>query len=393
MAASMRHNFIKPIIPMYAHNMHFRNKSSNANSTNEMKNPKENAGHYFHPRKNQKYKKVQGSSIGKSNLLQSYPGVRQLDEITGDHVNELVDSKSAAGIEKTQTIFLEGEKIIRQAVKAGIHFKSVYTTEVKLLEKLELGEAQQYITKVKALKSWVSQKAVESDGIICAVAQKPDPSVSETENRLPVTVVMDRITDPWTAGVLLRTAHGVGCRRFVTTKGCCNMWDSEVLTASDGSHFYMPIQTNLSWNVLKQNGEAEEYTCTRRKVIFTSARPMTFQAILKAEEKFLTDNLEDEDTDALDNDSSPTSLSKSAEKSGFQLTNFNEVDLSNADVFTLIISDDTLKVSNQKIKFLYENDAVLASVPMTSGLTKLNPTVPGTLMLYHLLGQLTSNKV
>lgn len=169
------------------------------------------------------------------------------------------------------------------------------------------------------------------------------------------------------------------------------MWDSEVLTASDGSHFYMPIQTNLSWNVLKQNGEAEEYT--RRKVIFTSARPMTFQAILKAEEKFLTDNLEDEDTDALDNDSSPTSLSKSAEKSGFQLTHFNEVDLSNSDDFTLIISDDTLKVSNQKIKFLHENDAVLASVPMTSGMTKLNPTVPGILMLYHLLGQLTSNKV
>lgn len=81
--------------------------------------------------------------------------------------NELVDSKSAAGSEKTQTIFLEGEQIIGQAVKAGIHLKSVYTTEAKLLEKLELGGAQQYITKVKALKSWVSQKAVKSDGIIC----------------------------------------------------------------------------------------------------------------------------------------------------------------------------------------------------------------------------------
>lgn len=87
MAASMRYNFIKPIIPMYAHNMHFRNNSSNANSTNEMKNPKENVGQYFHPRKRQKYKKHQGSSVGKINLLQqSHPGVRQLDEITGDHV-------------------------------------------------------------------------------------------------------------------------------------------------------------------------------------------------------------------------------------------------------------------------------------------------------------------
>lgn len=169
------------------------------------------------------------------------------------------------------------------------------------------------------------------------------------------------------------------------------MWDPEVLTVSDGSHFYMPIQTNLSWNILRQNGEVEEYT--RSKVIFTSARPMTFQAIWKAEERFLADNLEDEDTDAGDTDSSPASLSKFAEKSRFQLTNFNEVDFSNADDFTLIISDDTLKVSNQKIKFLYENDAVLASVPMTRGITKLNPTVPGILMLYQLLGQLTSNKV
>lgn len=169
------------------------------------------------------------------------------------------------------------------------------------------------------------------------------------------------------------------------------MWDPEVLTASDGSHFYMPIQTNLSWNILRQNGEVEKYT--RNKVIFTSARPMTLQAVWKAEEKFLAENLEDEDTDAGNNDSSHSSLSRSAEKSRFQLTNFNEVDLSNADDFTLIISDDTLKVSNQKIKFLYENDAVLASVPMTSGITKLNPTVPGILMLYQLLGQLTSNKV
>lgn len=167
------------------------------------------------------------------------------------------------------------------------------------------------------------------------------------------------------------------------------MWDPEVLTTSDGSHFYMPIQTNLSWNILRQNGEVEEYT--RSKVIFTSARPMAFQAIWKAEERFLADNLEDEDIDA--GDSSPTILSKSVEKSRFQLTNFNEVDLSNADDFILIISDDTLKVSNQKIKFLYENDAVLASVPMTRGITKLNPTVPGILMLYQLLGQMTSNKV
>ena len=55
--------------------------------------------------------------------------------------------------------------------------------------------------------------------VFVAVAQKPIISKPKAENPLPVTVVIDRISDPWTAGVLLRTAYGVGCRKLITTKG------------------------------------------------------------------------------------------------------------------------------------------------------------------------------
>ena len=79
----------------------------------------------------------------------------------------MVDSKSAAGIEKTQTIFLEGERMIEEAVKAGVQLKSVYATDVNLLERLGVEGISRYLTNVKTLKYWVSRRAVTSDGIIC----------------------------------------------------------------------------------------------------------------------------------------------------------------------------------------------------------------------------------
>ena len=85
----------------------------------------------------------------------------------GDFRNELVDSKSAAGIEKTQTIFLEGERMIGEAVKAGVQLKSVYATDMNLLERLGVEGISRYLTNVKTLKYWVSQRAVTSEGIIC----------------------------------------------------------------------------------------------------------------------------------------------------------------------------------------------------------------------------------
>lgn len=79
-----------------------------------------------------------------------------------------MDSKSATGIEKTQTIFLEGQNMIKDAVNAGVELKSVYATEKILLERLQLGGGvNQYLTRNKALKDWVSKQAVQSDGIIC----------------------------------------------------------------------------------------------------------------------------------------------------------------------------------------------------------------------------------
>ena len=55
------------------------------------------------------------------------------------------------------------------------------------------------------------------------------------------------------------------------------MWDQDVLTASEGTHFYMPIQTNLSWKDFNEEIEATE---SNVKVVLTGARPMVYRLSL-----------------------------------------------------------------------------------------------------------------
>ncbi|XP_056010186.1 rRNA methyltransferase 3, mitochondrial-like isoform X2 [Ostrea edulis] len=304
-------------------------------------------------------------------------------------MNELVDSKSATGIEKTQTIFLEGQNMIKDAVNAGVELKSVYATEKILLERLQLGGGvNQYLTRNKTLKDWVSKQAVQSDGIICAVAKKPIICETESADKLPVTVVLDRIMEPWTAGVLLKTARGIGCARFATTKGCCNLWDPVVLTASEGSHFHMAIETNLSWNKLS---ECIDDNCM---VVLASARQIVWKGLQKAEKNFLEDleeNIKKGD-ECLEENLLQECSPGYTRGSIFPVTNFTEVDFSDKNHIILIVSDDTLKVSKQKLKFLQENNAVLVSIPMVTGISKLNPVVAGVVLMYKIQNQLVSIK-
>lgn len=161
------------------------------------------------------------------------------------------------------------------------------------------------------------------------------------------------------------------------------MWDQDVLTSSEGTHFYMPIQTNLSWKDLNEEIEA---TDSNVKVVLTGARPMVYRGIWKAEKKFLETNC-DEDNFSSDSDFGEQTL----EESNFPLTNFSDIDFRDADDIVLIISDDMSKSFKQKFRFLQQNTVVLASVPMANGLAKLNPIVPGILLMYEIHSQMSIN--
>lgn len=160
------------------------------------------------------------------------------------------------------------------------------------------------------------------------------------------------------------------------------MWDQDVLTASEGTHFYMPIQTNLSWKDLNEEIEA---TDSNVKVVLTGARPMVYRGIWKAEKKFLETNCDE------DNFSSDSDFGEQTEESNFPLTNFSDVDFRDADDIVLIISDDMSKSFKQKFRFLQQNTVVLASVPIANGLAKLNPIVPGILLMYEIHSQMSIN--
>ena len=81
MAALIRYRFTKRIYAVCVYIKHFSSESTGVYLTNEMKNPKDNAGAYFRPRKRQKSKSR--ISVERSSSLY---GVKQLHEIAGEQV-------------------------------------------------------------------------------------------------------------------------------------------------------------------------------------------------------------------------------------------------------------------------------------------------------------------
>jgi tRNA G18 (ribose-2'-O)-methylase SpoU len=163
--------------------------------------------------------------------------------------------------------------------------------------------------------------------------------------------------------------------------GSCNVWDPVVLTASEGSHFHSTLDTNLSWN------ELSEFVNENCMVVLTSASEIVWKGLQKAEKNFLA-----ECEEYLDDNSLQECSPASTRESMFPVTDFAEVDFSDKNHIVLIVSDDMLKVSKQKLKFLQENNVVLASIPMVTGISQLNPVVAGVVLMYEIHNHLATIK-
>jgi tRNA G18 (ribose-2'-O)-methylase SpoU len=65
---------------------------------------------------------------------------------------------------------------------------------------------------------------------------------------LPVTLILDNVRNPDNFGAILRVAAAVGCKRVVAMQGCVDPWQSKVLRAAAGAHFFVPISRDVAWD-------------------------------------------------------------------------------------------------------------------------------------------------
>lgn len=138
---------------------------------------------------------------------------------------------------------IEGEKLIREAVKAGARVQALFVLEDLSTEWQEFAEVG-YILTPSLMKGLSALPAVPS--VIAAVSLERKQDLNQLLNRGRTFLVLDRIQDPGNLGSILRTAEGLGVDGVFLLPGSCSSANPKVLRAAMGSAFRMPVFEGLT---------------------------------------------------------------------------------------------------------------------------------------------------
>lgn len=68
--------------------------------------------------------------------------------------------------------------------------------------------------------------------------------------RRPALLVLDDLADPGNMGTILRTALAANVDAVLLTQNCTDLYSPKVLRAATGTHFFLPIESDLSWETI-----------------------------------------------------------------------------------------------------------------------------------------------
>lgn len=71
---------------------------------------------------------------------------------------------------------------------------------------------------------------------------------NKDENRTPIYLVLDGVSDPGNVGTLLRSSLAVGCAGVLLLPGSCDPWSPKAVRSSMGASFQLPILQVPNWD-------------------------------------------------------------------------------------------------------------------------------------------------
>uniref|UniRef100_T1J6G3 RNA 2-O ribose methyltransferase substrate binding domain-containing protein n=1 Tax=Strigamia maritima TaxID=126957 RepID=T1J6G3_STRMM len=247
--------------------------------------------------------------------------------------------KSRKEREKKNKILLEGKRLIKDAIDAGVVIESIYFNKEDLLSGLGLKNmAGLNLRKVSYghLKMWSDLST--SPGII-AVCHKPElGKLAVAKGRIPVTLICDNLREPGNLGAILRCAAAAGCEKV-----CVDVWDSKVLRGAAGSHFHIPIYNNIDW------------------VSIRNYLPESFSIIL-AENKRSDDDL-------------PTH-------------NYSDIEFTKDLHVALVVGGETEGVTESAYTLARNNNGLKLTIPLANNVESLNAATASAVILFEICRQI-----
>ncbi len=151
--------------------------------------------------------------------------------------------------------FIEGEKLIREAVISCAQFSEAFIEEGhELMAAVLAGSGASVHTVKRAVMESLAN--TETPQWVCATVKTPDMPLPEYYPE-GLVVALDRVQDPGNLGTVLRTADAMGAVGLLLGEGCADPYAPKPIRASMGSIYHIPVWTGSLEAELKRLKEQD----------------------------------------------------------------------------------------------------------------------------------------
>jgi len=312
------------------------------------------------------------------------------------HLKELGKYLSKNNKNDSDTLVLEGARLINDALSAGHHPTTFIFSRIKLLQQIATENINNscnfYHVPYSNIEMW--SDLTTPTGIMAAFSKTQVVEKAVSCDALPLTLICDNIRSPDNLGAVLRVAAGVGVNKVILTQCCVNPWNRKVLRAAAGAHFLIPIIEKVDWNMM--NNHIEDYS----QVVLSDIVGQDLQVeISEKERQKRLDELEielveegvlsqevDEEIDNSSIHQAEESMKKILAKYRqipMQSTNYSKFSLNSGitDV-VVVIGGETEGVSDRAYKFCHDSSGSRLYIPLRNSLNSLNVISATSVVLF-----------
>jgi len=224
--------------------------------------------------------------------------LNKIESLSNPRVKALVKLRDRKARKSTGLTIVEGLREISRAIKSGINVQEFYVCR-KLLKSdgksivdasLKSGVAIFDVDeKIMSKISYGDKK----DGmlVVCRPVAKTLESIKLSPK--PLIVVVEGIEKPGNVGAILRTCDGAGVDALIVTDGLTDLYNPNVIRASLGTVFSVPIVTSENKKTLEFLKKKKVSVCATvplaKKVYFAENLSGPLAIVMGSEQKGLTE--------------------------------------------------------------------------------------------------------
>lgn len=157
--------------------------------------------------------------------------------------------RSVRAMGERQHVFLEGVRLIEDAINTGARFESVaFTAELEssehgavLLESLRRVQCRGALVSKQVMEAIADTKTPQG---VAAIVSRPYIELDDLFAGSPdLLVIADGLQDPGNLGTIIRTAEAAGANGLITTRYTVDPFNDKAIRASMGSALRLPLVT------------------------------------------------------------------------------------------------------------------------------------------------------